>query len=91
MKKAVEYLTDFSDRAVSEAVRRHKADGVICGHVHRPEQRLIGSIWYINDGDWVGNCTALVEGWDGALRLTRWNQVSKPAEELRMQLGLEVA
>ncbi|MGA8567317.1 MAG: UDP-2,3-diacylglucosamine diphosphatase, partial [Candidatus Binataceae bacterium] len=43
IKRAVEYLTDFSDRAVSEAARRYKADGVICGHVHRPEQRLIGS------------------------------------------------
>jgi UDP-2,3-diacylglucosamine pyrophosphatase LpxH len=74
IKKAVEYLTDFSDRAVSEAARRYKADGVICGHVHRPEQRLIGSIWYINDGDWVSSCTAVAEDRNGVLALLRWDR-----------------
>ncbi len=91
VKRAIEYMIDFDDRDVFEAVRERGLDGMICGHVHRAEQKLIGPFWYINDGDWVGNCTALVEGWDGALQLTRWNQVSKPAEEPRMQLALEVA
>jgi UDP-2,3-diacylglucosamine pyrophosphatase LpxH len=41
VKQMVEYLTGFDDRAVFEAVRQHRADGLICGHVHRTEQRLI--------------------------------------------------
>ncbi len=69
LSKAVRYLTDFGDRAVLQTARRHRADGVICGHTHYPEQRPIGPITYINDGDWVKNCTALVEEHDGALRL----------------------
>lgn len=73
LKRAVEYFTDFSDREVFETARRHKADGVICGHVHRPEQRLIGPIWYVNDGDWVHNCTAVVEDRNGVLALLRWD------------------
>lgn len=60
---------------MSETARRHKADGVICGHVHRPEQRLIGSIWYINDGDWVSRCTAVAEDRNGVLALLRWDRV----------------
>jgi UDP-2,3-diacylglucosamine pyrophosphatase LpxH len=72
VKKIIEYLTDIDDRAVFEAVRRARADGLICGHVHRAEQRLIGSIWYMNDGDWVESCTALVEDHTGALHLVRW-------------------
>jgi UDP-2,3-diacylglucosamine pyrophosphatase LpxH len=83
VKQVVEYLTGFDDRAVFEAVRQHRADGLICGHVHRAEQRLIGPIWYINEGDWVQNCTALVEDYSGALRLLRWGTSSfwqtKPA------------
>jgi UDP-2,3-diacylglucosamine pyrophosphatase LpxH len=67
--KAIRYLTDFGDRAVVQTARRHRADGVICGHTHYPEQRMIGPISYINDGDWVRSCTALVEEHDGALRL----------------------
>ena len=72
VKRLIQHLTDFDDRAVFEAVRRERADGLICGHVHRAEQRLIGPIWYINDGDWVESCTALVEDHSGALRLLRW-------------------
>jgi UDP-2,3-diacylglucosamine pyrophosphatase LpxH len=72
VKQLVEYLTGFDDRAVFKVVREHGADGLICGHVHRAEQRLIGPIWYINEGDWVQNCTALVEDYTGALRLLRW-------------------
>lgn len=72
--RAVQYFsaTDMDERAVFERARQHKADGVICGHTHRVEQRLIGPIWYINDGDWVEGCTASVEDHNGALSLLRW-------------------
>ena len=70
----IDTKTDFSDRAVSETAHRHRADGVICGHVHRPEQRLIGPIWYINDGDWVSSCTAVAESRNGVLALLRWDR-----------------
>ncbi len=72
-RKAVEFFTDFRDRAVLAAARDHKADGVICGHIHRADHRQIGNILYVNDGDWVQNQTAVVEDQDGALRITRWN------------------
>ena len=74
LSRAVHYFTwsALNERAVFERVRQHKADGMICGHTHRVEQRLIGPIWYINDGDWVDSCTALVEEHNGALRLLRW-------------------
>ena len=73
VKRAVEYFSDFDDRPVLEAARRRRVDGVICGHVHRAEQRLFGPIWYINDGDWVHSRTALIEDYHGALRLLRWD------------------
>jgi UDP-2,3-diacylglucosamine pyrophosphatase LpxH len=79
--KAVSYLTTtyFNEQKVVQMVRRHRADGVICGHSHRVEQRLLGPIWYINDGDWVDNCTALVEHHDGLLHLIRWALPETPA------------
>jgi hypothetical protein len=45
---------------------------VICGHVHKPEIRIIERIQYFNDGDWVESCSALVEHWDGRLELVNW-------------------
>jgi UDP-2,3-diacylglucosamine pyrophosphatase LpxH len=80
VKRAVEYFSDFDDRPVLEAARRCRVDGVICGHVHRAEQRLVGPIWYINDGDWVHSRTALIEDHDGALRLLRWDAAEGSAE-----------
>ena len=47
-------------------------DGIICGHLHYPVVREIEGILYCNDGDWVENCTALVEDFNGQLRLIRW-------------------
>ena len=78
VKRAVEYVTDFDDRDIFETVRSRGLDGIICGHIHRAEQRLIGPIWYINDGDWVESRTALIEGWDGALQLLQWNARFEP-------------
>ena len=49
---------------------------MVCGHIHRPELRTIstdsGTALYANCGDWVENCTALVEHWDGRLEIVRW-------------------
>ncbi|HLI80764.1 MAG TPA: UDP-2,3-diacylglucosamine diphosphatase [Candidatus Binataceae bacterium] len=73
LKAAVHYLVDFRDEQVTRAARHRKVDGVICGHTHKPDHRMIGPILYINDGDWVQSRTALVEEMSGVLRLLRWD------------------
>ena len=70
-KKAVQVVGDF-EAAVVEAARRAEADGVVCGHIHCAEDRDIGGVRYLNCGDWVESCTALVEHIDGRLELLRW-------------------
>ena len=47
-------------------------DGVVCGHIHTAEFRIIDGIEYYNDGDWVEGCTALVEHFDGRLEILEW-------------------
>jgi UDP-2,3-diacylglucosamine pyrophosphatase LpxH len=74
IKSAVHYLIDFRDEAVTRAALGRKVDGVICGHTHHPDHRMIGPLLYINDGDWVQSRTALVEEADGALKLLRWEK-----------------
>ncbi len=70
-KKAVQVVGDF-EAAVVEAARRAEADGVVCGHIHCAEDRTIDGVRYLNCGDWVESCTALVEHLDGRLELLRW-------------------
>lgn len=59
------------DRAVMTLARAAGCDGVVCGHIHVPELRG-RSLLYANTGDWLDNCTALIEHLDGTLELTAW-------------------
>lgn len=65
------YIARFEVAAAYEAARRG-LDGVICGHIHKAALSEIEGVLYCNDGDWVENCTALVEHEDGRLEIIRW-------------------
>jgi UDP-2,3-diacylglucosamine pyrophosphatase LpxH len=71
VKNAVQFIADYETAVATEA-RRRGVDGVVCGHIHHAEIRTIDGILYCNDGDWVESCTALVEDFDGRLRIVRW-------------------
>ena len=75
---ASDYITAFEEAIASEA-RKRFFDGVVCGHIHQPRIRDIGGVLYCNDGDWVENCTALVEHIDGRLEIVPWRAVQAPA------------
>jgi len=70
-KSAVSFISAFEEALANEA-RTRGLDGVICGHIHQAEIRDIDGVTYCNDGDWVESCTALVEEWDGSLRIVEW-------------------
>jgi len=71
VKGAVMAIDRFETALAAEALRRG-VDGVVCGHIHHAEMREIGGVLYVNDGDWVESCTALVEHEDGRLELIDW-------------------
>ena len=66
---------DAAIRAYQQAAvtlaRDQALDGIVCGHLHYPHVQYFDGILYCNDGDWVENCTALVEDFRGELRLLR--------------------
>ena len=71
VKNAVNYIGAFEETLAAEA-RRHDADGVICGHIHFPVIRDMNGVSYMNCGDWVESCTALVEHHDGRFEILTW-------------------
>jgi len=71
VKGAVKAINLFETALAAEAKRRG-FDGVVCGHIHHAEMRMVNGILYVNDGDWVESCTALVEHHDGRLELLDW-------------------
>ena len=72
-KSAVKFVTEYENTLAAMA-RSHQAQGVICGHIHRAEIKKIDGIDYLNCGDWVESCTALVEHFDGKIELIHFHE-----------------
>ncbi len=71
VKSSVSFITNFED-ILSEHAKRNSYDGVICGHIHKAELKDIDGIEYLNCGDWVESCTAVVEHFDGRFEILHW-------------------
>jgi UDP-2,3-diacylglucosamine pyrophosphatase LpxH len=54
VKNAVKFITDFEVQLAYQA-RKRNCKGVICGHIHHPEMKIIDGIHYVNCGDWIEN------------------------------------
>ena len=71
VKNAVNFIGQFEE-FLSEEARRQGADGVICGHIHHAANREISGLRYLNTGDWVESCTAIVEHYDGRMEVLNY-------------------
>ena len=70
-KGAVQYINGFEQHVANYCYRKGY-DGAICGHIHTAEIKTINGIEYMNDGDWVESCSALVEHDDGTWEIIYW-------------------
>ena len=71
VKNAVNFIGEY-EKALAAEARRRGVDGVICGHIHHAVIRTDFGLSYINCGDWVESCTAVVEHFDGRFEIIRW-------------------
>jgi len=90
VKQAVSYVGDY-ESAVAHHCRQLGFDGVVCGHIHHAEITDFGEVRYMNCGDWVESCTALIETEAGEFRIVRWGEEAGafqaevlPLEEARL-------
>lgn len=80
VKRAVNYVSEY-EKVLTDEARRGGYDGIVCGHIHSAAMRRIGDIDYVNTGDWVESCTAVVERDDGTLHLIDWAAVTRRRSE----------
>ena len=83
VKSALQFIFDF-EQSASHAARQRGLDGIICGHIHSAAIRQVGDLTYVNCGDWVDSCTAIVEHLDGRLELIAWGSavaIAQPTPE----------
>lgn len=90
VKRAVDFIFHF-ERNLIDYGRKRGFDGVICGHIHKAEIKTTDGFIYMNDGDWVESCTALVEHTDGRWEIIYWKEIenvdttSNSGEHLRSE------
>jgi len=59
VKEAVVFITSFENELVRQSKKRN-CEIVICGHIHKPEDKMIDGIRYLNCGDWIENNSYIV-------------------------------
>lgn len=70
-KQAINFIHSFEEHVALYCYNKG-FDGIVCGHIHTAEMKSIDGIEYMNCGDWVESCTALVEHHDGTWELIHW-------------------
>jgi len=73
VKSAVSFVDQYEQLLQNLALQR-KCDGILCGHIHTPENKQVGRVHYLNSGDWVESLTAIVEHHDGTMELVQYHE-----------------
>jgi UDP-2,3-diacylglucosamine pyrophosphatase LpxH/glycosyltransferase involved in cell wall biosynthesis len=71
VKSAVCFV-DRYEELLQQLARKRECQGIICGHIHTPEDKRVGDVHYLNSGDWVESMTGIVEHHDGRFELIRY-------------------
>ena len=72
-KHALNFIHNFEGK-VATYCKKKNYDGAICGHIHTAAIKQIDGIEYMNSGDWVESCSALVEHNSGQWEIIFWTQ-----------------
>ena len=74
VKNAVKYIGEY-EKTLANYAKKKNFDGIICGHIHHAESLDFSGIHYLNCGDWVENCTAIGEKYDGTFEIIYWDKL----------------
>ena len=67
VKAAVSFMVDFENEMARQAGKR-ECHTVICGHIHKPDDKKVGDVRYMNCGDWIEN-SSYIKYTDNKLKL----------------------
>jgi len=72
VKGAVSHVGKYEDQ-LQELARQRNCQGIICGHIHAPADKQVGTVHYLNSGDWVESMTAIVEHLDRSFEVITYD------------------
>ena len=59
VKEAVKFIVSFEEEIVRQGIK-HNCSTVICGHIHKAEDKDINGVRYLNCGDWIENNSYII-------------------------------
>ena len=72
VKSAVSFVGRYEEQ-LQQLAEWKKCRGIICGHIHQPANKMIGSVHSLNSGDWVESMTAILEHHDGQFEVITYD------------------
>jgi len=90
VKSAVNFISKYEESLV-KACKNGSFDGVVCGHIHHAAIEDYEGITYVNCGDWVESCTAIVESNDGTLSLIDYSKEELTINTKRIETAEKAA
>ena len=85
VKSAVSFVDKY-EQLLQDLARHKKCAGIICGHIHTPDDKQVGEIHYLNSGDWVESLTAIIEHYDGRMELVEYEEFFRQERMLPVEL-----
>lgn len=76
VKSAVSFVGKYEEQ-LQNLARQRRCRGIICGHIHKAANKLVGDTHYLNSGDWVESLTAVVENLDGSFEVLNYDTFCK--------------
>ncbi|MFM7180614.1 MAG: UDP-2,3-diacylglucosamine diphosphatase [Verrucomicrobiales bacterium] len=90
VKGAVSFVGKYEEQ-LQEFARKRNCNGIICGHIHAPEDKRIGDVHYLNSGDWVESLTAIIEWESGQFQLLHYSDFQSMLEQEQERRRLKAA
>ena len=88
VKSAVSFVGKYEEQ-LQNLARKRDCSGIICGHIHTPDDKMVGDIHYLNSGDWVESLTAIVEHTDGRLEVISYQEFCQKLNQKAYLKALE--
>lgn len=85
VKSAVSFVGKYEEQ-LQHLARKRDCCGIICGHIHTPDDKIVGDIHYLNSGDWVESLTAIVEDQNGRFEVLHYPEFCRRLEEKARQM-----
>ncbi|MFN0127701.1 MAG: UDP-2,3-diacylglucosamine diphosphatase [Verrucomicrobiales bacterium] len=71
VKQAISFTGRYEEQLQGLATGKN-CRGIICGHIHTPADKIVGTVHYLNSGDWVESLTCVVEHLDRRLEVIHY-------------------